>query len=577
MFILAGCTARAEEATWNYAVEASATLSPGPPWTITLTWPEDTGAAPDYVPSYTVFRKAPDKSDWGEGIPLPAGETSYTDAQVEEGSRYEYQISRVYRNPRNAGWDHDGYGYIQAGINVPPKHQRGQVILVVEKNAAGNLAKKIARLRRDLAGDGWTVAQIAVEAGMAPAEVQRLIREEYFSRATRAEAVLLLGRVPIARAGRYAPDGHEPRPMPADVFYGEMNGEWKDEDRDGVYDANEIPSDVELQVGRIDFAEMGGIETGKSELELLERYLDKAHAFRHVAVHPDGPRPPRRALVGDRIGADRGRAPAASGYRAFATFFGPENVFRANVEGESPDEDRLISKLSAGAYLWAFGSGGGADTQAAYLGIHGEDRAMTSADLARGAKGTFYLLFGSYFVDWSKPNNLMRAALAAPTYGLAAAWAGRPSLYFHPMALGETIGHGIRLSQNNDGFYYSPGFPTSWRRHVHVALLGDPTLRLEYVAPVSELNGARDGAAVRLGWKPSRDAGSETVKYFIYRGTSNEGPFTLLNTNAIGETEFVDAESFEGAVYLVRAVKLQKTSSGTYYNLSQGICWPAAE
>ena len=103
----------------------------------------------------------------------------------------------------------------------------------------------------------------------------------------------------------------------------------------------------------------------------------------------------------------------------------------------------------------------------------------------------------------------------------------------------------------------------------------DPTLRLEYVAPVSGLSGTRDGSAVRLTWKASRDAENDPVKYFIYRASSVDGPFTLLNADAIGETGFVDAGSFEGAVYLVRAVKLQKTSSGTYYNLSQGIFWPA--
>jgi hypothetical protein len=180
-------------------------------------------------------------------------------------------------------------------------------------------------------------------------------------------------------------------------------------------------------------------------------------------------------------------------------------------------------------------------------------------------------------VDWSKPNNLMRAALAAPTYGLAAAWAGQPSLYFHHMGLGETIGHGIRLSQNNDGFYYSPGFPNSWRRHVHVALMGDPTLRLDPVAPARELAGVRNGPAVRLEWHPSpdveREQGNGSVLYYVYRATSAEGPFALLTPDAIAETSLVDVESPEGAVYMVRASKRQRTSSGTYWNLSQGVFW----
>jgi hypothetical protein len=558
---------RAVDPTWNYAVEVSATVPAVPPWSITLSWPEDTAASASYAPNYTVYRKDPATAEWGEGKFLGAGQTLYVDDQVEEGVRYEYRIAREFRHPHAAEENHDGYGYIQAGINVAPVHQRGRALLVVENRVAENLAGKIAALRRDLVGDGWTVTQLDVAADAAPAEVQALIRAEA-AQGSRAEAVLLVGRVPIARAGRYAPDGHEARAMPADVFYGDLDGEWKDANGDGIYDGNQIPSDIELQIGRVDFAQMDGVETGKTDLELLERYLDKAHAFRHAEV-----RPPRRALVGDRVGRDRGRAPAASGYRAFATFFGPENVARADVEDNAPEEKRWISELTAEPYLWAFGSGGGSDTTISFLGLRDEYRTASSVDLAAGAKATFYLLFGSYFVDWSKPNNLLRAALAAPTYGLASAWAGRPSLYFHPMGLGETIGHGMRLSQNNDGVYYSPGSPNSWRRHVHIALMGDPTLRLDYVAPATELVGSRDGGAVALAWKASADAAEEPMRYFVYRGAGAEGPFALVTPDAIAETAWTDAESPEGTVYMVRSVKLQTTSSGTYWNLGQGAFW----
>jgi hypothetical protein len=519
-----------------------------------------------YAPDYTVYRKSADGTKWLDGIPLPAGQTSFVDQAVEEKVRYEYCVVRQFRRPNDPAANHDGYGYIQAGINLPAVHQRGKMILAVDARVVGELPDRVERLQRDLIGDGWQVARLDVASGASPSDVQSLIREEY--QLSPAEAVFLLGRLPIARSGRYAPDGHESRPLPADAFYGDVDGKWVDADGDGDFDSNQIASDIEMQVGRVDFAEMEAAGTGKTEMELIARYLDKDHAFRHAAV-----RPPRRALVGDRVGIDRGRAPAASGYRAFATFFGPENVARANVDDGGSDAERFLPKLTRDPYLWAFGSGGGAADAIAFMGTQGEYKSASSADFAAGAKGTFYLFFGSYFVDWSKPNNLMRAALSAPTYGLAAAWAGRPSLYFHHMALGETIGYGIRLSQNNDGFYYSPGFPTSWRRHVHVALVGDPTLRLEYVAPVSELAGVQTESGVKLSWKGSPDVEAGPVGYFVYRRGPGESAFNLLTTAAIPATEYIDAAGLPGAVYMVRAVQLRKTSSGTYENLSQGVFW----
>ena len=560
--------ARAVDPTWTVAVEVSATVPDSPPWTITLTWPEDTYAGNGYAPSYTLFRKRPEDTEWGEGKSLGAGQTSYVDEDVIEGERYEYRIVREFRNPRIPQWDHDGYGYILAGINVPLVHHRGKVILVVEHGVAEHLAGKVERLRRDLAGDGWDVKQIDVSIHDSPQHVQQLIRDEYHLSEARPSTVFLLGRVPIAMSGHIAPDFHERRALPADAFYGDIDGEWKDADGNGIFEEDTIPTDVELQVGRVDFAEMDGAQTEKSELELIERYLDKDHAFRHAVV-----RPPRRALIGDRVGMDRGRAPSASGYRAFATFFGPENVFRADTELHARDEERWLPMITAEPYLWVFGSGGGDFSKISFLGMRDEYRWAHASDVAAGAKGTFYLFFGSYFLDWAKPNNLMRAALAAPEFGLTAMWCGRPSLYFHHMGLGETIGYGVRLSQNNDGFYYSPGFPNSWRRHVHVALMGDPTLRLDYVAPAAELSGERSGTTAKLAWKPSPDAEAEPVRYHVYRAAAAEGPFVQLTADSIAELEFADGESFDGAVYMVRAVKLQRTSSGTYFNASQGVFW----
>jgi hypothetical protein len=134
------------------------------------------------------------------------------------------------------------------------------------------------------------------------------------------------------------------------------------------------------------------------------------------------------------------------------------------------------------------------------------------------------------------------------------------------MGLGETIGYGARKTQNNSGVY-SPNYTGT--RGVHVTLLGDPTLRLHPVLPPSNLQSVAAGSTTTLTWAPSTD--SAIQGYHVYRSTSVNGPFTRVSGNLLTTPTFVDTASPGGAIYMVRAVKLESSGSGTYYNASQGI------
>jgi hypothetical protein len=371
------------------------------------------------------------------------------------------------------------------------------------------------------------------------------------------------------KSGNLNVDGHVARPMPADVFYGEMDGAWTDANGDGIYDQGTLPSDVDLQVGRVDFFDLPGKfgpdgYTFPSETELLGRYLDKDHAFRHAET-----RPTPRALIGNLIGDGAGQAYAASGFRTFAALVGAAKITNANVNYDAPADERWMTRLAADDYLWAYGCGAGDYYSVSSLGTHGESSDAWSNDfIERKAKGTFYLLFGSWFVDWSLSDDLMRAALTAPTYGLAAAWSGRPHLFFHHMGVGETLGYGIRVSQNNDGKLYENQSQRQ-NRGIHIALMGDPTLRMQQLAPAGELSAVADAGSVVLTWKASTD---NVLGYHVYRGASTSGPFARISDALVGDTRFVDPQpSADAPVYMVRAVALHAGTSGSFYNASQGI------
>jgi hypothetical protein len=72
-----------------------------------------------------------------------------------------------------------------------------------------------------------------------------------------------------------------------------------------------------------------------------------------------------------------------------------------------------------------------------------------------------------------------------------------------------------------------------------------------------------------LTWAPSSDSAVEG--YYVYRATSANGPFTRVTANLLAAATYFDPSAPAGAVYMVRAVKLESSASGTYYNPSQGV------
>jgi hypothetical protein len=162
---------------------------------------------------------------------------------------------------------------------------------------------------------------------------------------------------------------------------------------------------------------------------------------------------------------------------------------------------------------------------------------------------------------------LMRSVLATPTMGLTCSWAGRPHWFYHHMGLGEPIGYSARLTMNNATLYQNQ--TNAFTRGVHIALMGDPTLRMHPVAPPSGLTALACSEETILTWIPSSE---EVLGYHVYRAKDPLGPFSRLTRSLVEGATFTDANPSPTAkTYMVRAVKLESTPSGTYYNPSQGV------
>jgi hypothetical protein len=535
---------------WVHSVQLSATVQTVPPQ-ITLHWePDEFGAN-----NYTVYRKTLAATSWGSPIANLGGSAlDYTDPAVTVGSTYEYQVIEA------ASQGYLSYGYIYSGVNASLIENRGKLILLVATNATASLSGELARLQTDLIGDGWQVIRHDVSSNDTPAHARSLVVADYNADPANVTAVFLFGHVPILQSGFINYDGHGPRAMPSDGYYGDMNGDWSGS-------PSYLPSDVELMVGRVDLADMPGNAapgTWPNETELLRNYLNKDHRWRFKQFTA-----PRRALVAERFGTLNGETRASSGFRNLEPLVGPGNTLLADISDTAAPSERWISLLTTGTYLWTYGNGGGQDTSISELGLHGQYADVWSTDMYwQDAKAVFFLLEGSHFGNWDHTDNIMRSVLAMPTMGLfVCCIAGHPQWYCHHMGLGEPIGYCARLTMNNSTLYQDT--TNEFARAVYIALMGDPSLRADQVAPASGLSAGTSGGAVTLNWSASADG---VAGYHVYRAPAPTGPFTRVTSALVTGTTYHDTTAPGGnSTYMVRAIALQANPSGSYFNPSQGI------
>ncbi|MBK8581458.1 MAG: fibronectin type III domain-containing protein [Flavobacteriales bacterium] len=531
---------------YEASVQAQAQVQASPP-RITLSW-----QGLYNVTGYSIWRKVKGETSWGSPVATLGGNVqNWSDNNVAALISYEYKIKRTTTNVGN------GWSYINAGINLPMVEGRGKLILLVDDYFSTALSSQIDQLKSDLEGDGWTVMRHDVSRNASVPSIKSIVVSDYNADPVNTKMLFLLGHVPVPYSGNMAPDGHWEHwgAWSADTYYADVNGTWTDNSvtatgavdprnhnvpGDGKFDQSVIPSTVELAVGRVDFVNLPAFS--QNEITLMGNYLTKLHNWKIKAYTATV-----RGLVDDNFQGQTD-AFASNGYRGFGPLVGPSNV---------QDLD-YFTTLANQSYLWSYGCGGGYWDSANGVG--------TTADFAASDnKSVFTILFGSSLGDFDCTNDFMRASLASGKT-LTCFWAGYPNWYFQHMGMGETIGYATVLTENNGNNHYEPANPSAGR--VHIALLGDPTLRMTITGPPSNVSGSVNGNQVTVTWNPSTD---NVIGYHVYRYIPGSQTWQRVTTSAVTGSSFTDNVSGGGTIkYMVRALKLQQTASGTYYDLSLG-------
>lgn len=530
------------------AVELWAKVQTAAP-SVTLNWITSAIAT-----GYDVAKKLKTTTSWTTlAVGLSGTTTSFVDNSVVVGGNYEYRVIKYAPS-----LTYNGYGYINVGIETPVIENRGKLLLIAANNLTPALAPEIKRLQDDLEGDGWEVLTSYVSTTMAVTALKTMINNTYNLDPLNTKALFFLGHVPVAYSGNFGPDAHPDHQgaWPTDSYYAEMNGSWTDASvnqttvsarninipGDGKFDQSSSGI-VELQVGRVDLSSMPAFTL--TETQLTKNYLDKDHDYRKKVFTPI-----RRAVIDDNFGYFSGEAFAASGYKNFGPLVTPTNV----VAG-----DYLLTMASGASYLWSYGCGGGSFTSCGGVGVTSD---FTTSNLG----GVFTMLFGSYFGDWDIANNFLRAPLCQGKT-LTNVWSGRPHWALHHMGLGENIGYSARITQNNTGTY----FFSYAQNFVGIALMGDPTLRNDVVAPVSNVVATRIGNNCNITWSASTQ--TNVLGYNIYMKNDTNKTYVKINPSLITGTSYTNLCLVYPGIYkyMVRALVLENVPSGTYYNMSEGI------
>lgn len=536
------------QSTADYAVQLETQVQQSPPQ-ITLTWKPLANTL-----SYKVYRKAKDASTWGTAlVSLTTADTSWTDNNVAPDTTYEYQVVKQ-------GSTVTATGYINAAIKGPAIHRRGRIFVIIDTTFTNSCQDELAELFRDLRGDGWQVSAIS-QPRTVPANIIKIIIQDKYQTMPDLKAVLIVGHIAVPYSGDIYPDGHGDHKgaWPADVYYADVDGTWTDATvnittavrsendnipGDGKWDQSTIPSTLELQVSRIDFANMPAF--GKTEVQMMKDYLNRDHVYKMDSLNMI-----KRALIDDNFPASSyPEAFAANGWRNFNPIVGRDSIKALD----------FISTLNSNPYQWAYGCGGGSYSSAGGIGT-------TNDFTINNVNSIFTFLFGSYFGDFDATNCFLRAPLCSNTPALISSWVGRPNWFLHHMALGENIGYSSWLSQNTDGSVYSPvSFATQM---VHQALMGDLSLRTDYIKPNGKPNIASTATTgTAISWTASPDAG--VIGYYVYRSNTEFGEYSR-RSNLVNGTSFVDSAGSEGMkYYMVRPAKIQQTPSGNYENLGIG-------
>jgi hypothetical protein len=323
------------------------------------------------------------------------------------------------------------------------------------------------------------------------------------------------------------------------------------------YEVTNPNSRLELGYGRIDFS-----NNIPSEYESMRMYFNKLHRYKTASADFQ----PGRRVCNRMNAPPTGDTVQTAMLRSMPGLVGMENIeLITNTEASSsaphvysPEEDRDSAYTRIGGPFLFYFKGSGPPA----WGLNG--------------RAVFWTGLQSHWGYWFESgNNTMLRRLAEDNFALSYAWSiWGVDLLYHRMGMGFDVGDMMRLSLNDRTWSVNNYPVTSSPTGLFINHLGCPSLRLFMFPPPTALSVVKSGGNPSLSWTAAvaPPVGEpQVLGYHVYRASGIDEPFTRLTSTPVTGTTFVDTSVNSGGwVYQVKAVRLETTGGGTYYNTSLG-------
>lgn len=510
---------------------------------------------------------------------IPAGSGHWIDNNVNLGEDWEYQIKR--QNTWNfQSQNYDATGYTIGCVKSDHTQYKGQIILLVSNDIPNSIPLPYENLKRELNADGWYVNELIVpraqswDSGNEVVTIKNQIVTQFNSAPAndKPKILFILGHVPLPRSGSndiVAPDDHSQNKgaRGCDAYYADIDGIYTDTATynpgglsnslainfpgDFKWDQDIFPSDIEMALGRIDFADLSDIST--PEMTLIQNYLQRLSDYKNVKPGYE---------MGDKSAFYFGYNNSNDG-----SFRSLPNISRIN--------DFYQNYSGANHNQWVQNNGP--------FKIYMQNQSIPEiSDWQNfGMNATVFASDQSYwgFGDVPQPPvpySRIRALLGLQTKCLVTLWTTTGINIFHQACTGEALGLSLKTIMNhNSTNQYLEKAPQQydtqdWWNRTHFAFYGDPTLNLYQIAPPSNISLSKNNnnQAV-LQWNASPD--TSVTGYHIFKSDTETGKYIRITTSATTSNQYIIPNYQVGEWYMVKAVKMITSGCGQFLHGSLGI------
>jgi hypothetical protein len=338
-------------------------------------------------------------------------------------------------------------------LEAAPQGANGKVVALVNSSIYPDIATSLDQWQTDVEGEGWSV-DILPASFPSPASLR-----SYLTEIPELVGCLLIGDFPVPW---YELDVADHEEFPIDLYYMDLNGDWVDNDKDGIYDEHTGYTAPEIWIGRLTASPL---TFGGNEATLFNNYFAKNHAYRQgsLALQP-------RALNyvdDDWYGFADQWGSALTRVCDVTTTISDQEVTRAIDYADRLDDS--YTWIQVCAHSWPGGHSFMYNTGQSWDYIYNSD--IYDID----PHAFFYNLFACSAARFVESDYIGGWYIFVDTYGVAAVGSTKLGSmlgfehFYTPLDQGKPLGEAFREWFGNVGIH-----DPYW--HYGMALLGDPTL-----------------------------------------------------------------------------------------------------